>query len=349
MSRQPVELIEKKFLPKNVTPQTDALPHVYLALPITNVAEVDDQWLEATGCRYRCVNFAYVYPGAFYYAERAKEAYVNSLRRKVNLMMDSSAFSFHNYATKQQAKVGGTTGMFKGQTLEQMREIVVQQYVTFCKKHAKYWDFYATFDYVKNCEKIYAMTKRLESYGLKPAPLYHGDSSLEWLHRYCKEGYKYIGIGTIPVNNTSWRSLKDYYSRVFDVVSKYKDVKTHGFGLTKLSFAFMFDWTSIDSSSWSRASAYGCVYFPDFERGKMNAVQVSSAAGHRKNPQNAYQALSPSVQKEVRRKVEERGYNFELLQISPSYRFMWNGYIFSHLHDFKEVMQAKVRKWGRLF
>jgi hypothetical protein len=349
MSRQPVELIDKKFMPKNVKPQTDELPHVYLALPITNVAAVDDQWLTATGCRYRCVNFAYVYQGAFYYAERARLAYLNSIKRKVRLMMDSSAFSFHNYATKQSARVGGVTGMFKGKTLKEMRSIVLKQYIDFCKTDSRHWTMYATFDYVKDCEKIYAVTKALEKQGLSPIPLYHGDSSLDWLERYCKEGYEYIGIGTIPVNNTSWRALKAYYQRVFDVLSKYPKVKTHGFGLTKLSFVYEFPWTSIDSSSWSRASAYGCIYFPNVEQGRMTAIQISNAAGHRKNPQNPYQALSKSVQKTIREQVEARGYDFELLQTSPHYRFCWNGAIFSHLDEFKDVLLARRKSWGRLF
>jgi len=352
MTRQSVEILDERYIPKNVKPQTDDLPHVYLALSITNPTEVDQQWLRGTGCRYRCVNFAYVVPEAFSYAERARAAYINSIKNKIHLMVDSSAFSFHNFAMKQTAKIRASASvgsMSRGKTIEELREEVISQYIKFCKSDSRYWDFAVTFDFVKECSKIYAMTKRLERAGLKVSPVYHGDSPLSWLKRYLDEGYKHIGIGTLPWRKSDWKAEKAYYESIFELTSKYSGVKLHAFAMTSISISMSYPWHSVDSSSWSRSSGYGCICLPDLERCRMTTVQVSTAAGHRNNPQNMFDSLAPSVQKEIKRKVEERGFDFGMLQTSPHYRFIFNGQVFSRLNDFKPYVQQKHKQWGRLF
>lgn len=329
----------------NPSPQTDDLPHVYLAVGPSLNTELETQWLDQTGARYRCVNFAYVVKGAFNYTERAEEAYnVNMDREDVHIMMDSSAYSFHNWLNKQSGRL---TSKKRGiLNKEQLREQVVAQYVDFCKKDGAQWDFYANFDFVKHCPTIFAMQERLESMGIKPTPVYHGDMGLDWLKKYIDRGHKRICIGTTAQRASNWSDQRRYLDSVFEIISKTK-IQTHAFGVTNLSLTFGYPWTSVDSSSWARASMYGSIYVADPVRGSINTLHVSSQGGHRPGI-GSFATLSPEVQKETRRMVEAKGFDLELLKVSGQYRFIWNGHFFVHLHDCKNFGKGKDTKWTTL-
>src|SRR5262249_22984613 len=146
------------------------------------------------------------------------------------------------------------------------REQTIELYVDFVKKRQKQWDFYVTFDYERNCPLIYKVTKRLESMGIKPAPVYHGDSTIDWFKRYLDEGYTRLGVSPMLSIRTSHKNVRNFLDNLFRVVEPYKGVKLHGFAMTSLSLMFGYPWHSVDSSSWSRTSSYGCIYGLDPDR-----------------------------------------------------------------------------------
>lgn len=328
------------------TPQTDELPHVYTAVgPSLNTA-LEEQWLDRTGARYRCVNFAYVVKGGFNYTERAEEAYNVNMGRNLHVMMDSSAYSFHNWLNKQSGRVSSKKGGKVVLNKEELREQVVGQYVEFCKKDGKKWDFYANFDYIKHAPTIWKMQERLEGMGIRPTPVYHGDVSLDWLRHYIDAGYTRICIGTTAKRASNWQEQRRYLDAVF-AITEPANIKTHAFGVTSLSLTFGYPWHSVDSSSWARASMYGSIYIEDPVRGSMNTMHVSNMAGHRPGI-GSFSTLSPEVQKDVRRRIEAKGFDLDLLQRSGQYRFIYNGFMFVHLHDFKKYLKGKHTSWQTL-
>jgi hypothetical protein len=314
--------------------QSDEPPIVYLSHSVVHTKELEREFLDCTGVRYRCCSFVYLHPEAIYWTPRAWEGYQVNVERRNHIMMDSGAFSFHTF-------------LFKNKNIpnvEQLRRKTIELYVEFCKKREKEWDFYVTFDYDRDVEVVWKITKELEGCGIRPAPVYHGDKSLDWMRRYLDAGYKRIGISPLLGVRSKHTTLRFYLDRLFKLVEPYK-VKLHGFAMTSLSTMYTYPWHSVDSSSWSRTSSYGCIYLVDEGRNSLRSIHVSL-----ENSTNASSVakLSRESQKSIRDYVEKKGFDFDLLRRSVTYRYIFNGWLFSHLHQFKKQIQDTHVKWGTL-
>ena len=305
-------------------------PLLYLSGPLA----VGEDKLRDMGCRYRCFSYAYVCKGAFFYSKTYRKQLDRCLELGTGVMMDSSAFSFHEFVRKR-------SGKYAGADLEKMREDTIERYVDFAKRDGKKWDFYVTFDYVKHCPTIYEMTKRLEKEGIRPVPVYHGDHGTEWIERYCKEGYKLIGIGSLI---RSYKNKKRYYDKCFNIAEKY-GVLLHGLGQTALSHMFMFPWYSLDSATWAKFAAYGFIIYPDLNRNTIGAYHVTG----RKLGSTELHNLSKDMQKAIARSVEECGFDLDVLKTDGRQRALYNVYVFCNkLHQLKEIVSQTKAKWSVL-
>src|ERR1019366_743547 len=109
----------------------------------------------------------------------------------LGIMMDSSAHSFHKLVQQGLRK---TSGSWNIHDFNKLRNETIKGYAKFVKQKQKDWDFYVTFDYVRDCPTIYEMQKQLEGMKIRPVPVYHGDQPDMWLEKYCKEGHKLVCI-----------------------------------------------------------------------------------------------------------------------------------------------------------
>lgn len=309
-----------------VVQQSSERPIVYLSHSIVHTTELENEFLDCTGVRYRCCSFVYLHPDAIYWTPRAWEGYKVNVARGNRIMMDSGAFSFQMFLFKH----------LETPNIDQLRNKTIDMYVEFCKKRSKDWDFYVTFDYVREVEVVWKVTKELEKRGLKPVPVYHGDASLDWIKKYLDAGYMRIGCSPLLGVRSSHKNLRFYLDNLFRTVEPYKGVKLHGFAMTSLSTMFGYPWDSVDSSSWSRTSSYGCIYVVDLGKNTMGTVHVSLESAS--NP-NSYSTLAKESQKAIREQVEKRGFDFDLLRRSVTYRHIYNGWLFSHLDQFKKQIQ----------
>ena len=311
-----------------IAPQSDETPHIHLSHTVVSTTKLEEEF-RCSGVRYRCFSFVYVVPEAIYWSPRALESYLYNVKKKNHIMMDSGAFSFQMFLVKKKKNV---------HDMKDMINKTLDQYVEFCKNRKHEWDFYVTFDYIQDVEVVWKITQELKNRGLKNVvPVYHGDQSLDWLKKYADAGHKRIGISTLPARKKDYRKTRLYLDGVFKVLEPYK-VKTHGFAITSLNLMYAYDFTSVDSSSWSRTASYGSIYVPDYIRGSLSAVHVSMTGGLKDASQSATN-LSPQALRSVRDYIENKGWDFDLLRRSLQYRFIYNGAVFAQMNNNKKMLE----------
>lgn len=318
-----------------ITPHTTN-PIVYLSHSIVHTKELWEEFLDKTGAKYFCCSFVYLHPKMIYWTPRAFQVYKVNVERGNHLMMDSGAFSFYMFMAKHK----------NIPNKEALTEKTLSTYIEFCHKRQKQWDFYVTFDHIRDVKVIWDVTKRLEKEGLKPIPIYHGDQSLDWLRRYLDAGYQRIGIATLHYRRSRQERMRFYLDNVFDIVEKYKGVKTHGFAMTSLSLMFSYPWTSVDSSSWSRTSSFGAIFIVDHGKNTMKTCHISFEPS---TNSNSYSRLAKGAQIAIKEQVENRGFDFELMRRSVTYRHIYNGWLFSHLGMFKQQIQRTHSRVENIF
>jgi hypothetical protein len=338
-SRQAVELANGPT-PK-IVPQSDALPHVYLSHTVVHTKELEEEFLRCSGVRYRCFSFVYIDKNAFYFTPRSLQAYEVNVKAGNHIMMDSGAFSFHQFVEKQRDEAKGKA--LKVQT--------IKNYVKFCLENKKDWDFHVTFDYIKRSPLIWQVTKYLEGKGLRPVPVFHGDTSYDWLKKYLDAGYKRIGISSLAQRKSNYKHQRMYFDNVFRIAEPYQ-VKFHGFGMTALSYVYAYPWDSVDSSSWSRTASYGMIYMLDKERMRLGSVHVSQLGSWDKAQYASHTTTIATMSKEavksVKDQVEENGFDFDLLCRSLTYRFVYNGWMQAHLDQYKDYFKDVFTRWEPL-
>lgn len=319
-------------IPK-IVPQVDDLPRIYLSHTVVHRRELEEEFLKCSGTRYRCFSFVYLDPEAIYWSPRALEAFEVNIEHKNKIMLDSGAFSFQMFLIKRK-DVGN---------IEKLRRKTIEQYVSFCKKYGKSVEWYVTFDYDQDVNVVWNMTKELEKEGLKPVPVYHGDQSLDWLKKYLDAGFTRIGISSLTRRRSDYKKTRFYLDQVFRTVESYK-VKLHGFAVTSIALAYAYPWHSVDSSSWSRTASYGAIYALEPNRGSMTSQHISLTGGL-KDSTRSLTELSPTALKSVREQVERNGFDFEKLRKSLAYRFIYNGWLFAHLNNWKELFRDRYVKY----
>lgn len=322
-----------------IIPQSDECPQIHLSHTVVHTRELEEEFLKCSGTRYRCFSYVYLDPEAIYWSPRAFEAYEVDVEHGNHIMMDSGAFSFQQFLVKRQNVAN----------IEQLRNDTVDKYVRFCNKRKKEWDFYVTFDYAPKAEIVWKMTKLLKEKGVDPTPLYHGDESIDWLKRYLDLGYKRLGVSPGVGKRMTYKQARRCLDDVFKLIGNYKGIKLHGFGITSIALTYAYPWYSVDSSSWSRTASYGAIISMDPDKGSLGTVHVSLTGGLKDATKSAT-TLSPEALKSVQSYVEKLGWDFELLRRSLAYRFIFNGWIFSHLNDWyknRKLASGQVR-WESL-
>jgi len=295
-----------------------------------NVAK-QKEWLEKTGCQYQCFSFAFVGEKAFYYSVGMRDMMDLAIQKGVGIMMDSGAFSFHKFMKKKPTKSSGT----RYHLVEDLREKTIQDYVEFIKTRGKQFDFYVNFDYTKDIQKVYEVQKKLEKMGINPMPIFHGDGKLDGLERYLDEGYNYIGTGSMANPRPLWTEKALYYDSIFNLIQKYetrgRKIKVHGFGITYPAAMWTWPWYSVDSTTWCMNGAMGRILIPT-----IRGLRAFHCSEREADLRQATNMLEPSAIKSVTDFVESKGFNFADLRKYKQQRDIFNGWVFSHLNEWKD-------------
>ncbi len=333
-------MFEVKGLPK------DKEPIVYLSGFISKKKGLGPEeetkiLVEKGKVKYRCYSHAFVSKEGVHYSKHIEETMHENLKLGVRVMMDSGAFSFHQ-VVRQMARVNK-----KGWTKEEFakfRDQTIESYVEFCRKYSKSFDFLINYDWKLHSPTIYKMQKHLEKLGMRPVPVFHGDETIDWLLRYCKEGHKLIcvGGGRSLAGRDSWKGKRAYYDAVFNVAERY-GVKLHGLAQTSMHALFQWPWAAVDSATWAVSATYGCILNVNENTGVMSRVHVSTTNS---NVAESYMRMSKHVQKSMQEQVEREGFDFQLVRESGFWRGVYNARMYStKVMGLKEHLKKERTEW----
>lgn len=301
---------------------------------------------KATGSRFRCFSFAYTGSDSPMFSAEASKALDWCLENNVRVFLDSGAHSFHKILYYG-SHLKGANRMERVKKVDEMVTLFSMnfaKYVRRCFKTDRLFDFYVTLDFAKDCPVIYAMTERLVSLGIRPVPVYHGDSSLDWVRKYIDLGHKLIGVGRHSIGKNTQDGTHRYYSKVLDFCGKH-GVVCHGFAITGASM-FELPWYSCDSTSYIKSAAYGRIFIIRPDKQRIGTVHISSryaeASGY-----GALEALAKEPYRYLRDLVEARGFDLEELRRNRNQRILYNAKVIIEASE--KRASSKYKSWECVF
>lgn len=223
-----------------------------------------------------------------------KKWFVMNRRNKVDLFLDSGAFSAKSQNT----------------------EINIEDYMSFILKNKRHISFYSNLDVIGDPKKTWENQLIMEKAGLSPIPVFHYGEDEFWLEKYLKKQYDYISLGGMVPISTS--ALMVWLDRMFQHYLTDKNgmpvIKVHGFGLTSFPLIFRYPWYSIDSTSWVVTGRLGSIFIPVFKQGKWLysvpplKIAVSSKSPLLKDSGKHISTLSPKQKDVLIMFLEKEGY-----------------------------------------
>jgi hypothetical protein len=146
-------------------------------------------------------------------------------------------------------------------------EINILDYIAFIKKHEDIISYYAVLDVIGDSEKTLENQRIMEDHGLSPVPCFHANEDYKYLQFYV-DNYDYIALGGVAVNKSPSKRGRWLY-KCFDIIcdeNDYPKCKVHGFALTSIDLMWKYPWFSVDSSRWVKASRYGKIFIPEYNK-----------------------------------------------------------------------------------
>jgi len=211
---------------------------------------------------------------------------------KVELFLDSGAFS----------------------AWSQGKEIKIQEYIDFIKKHEDVIDVYANLDVIGDAKATWKNQQIMEDAGLNPLPVFHAGENKRYFFRYLKN-YNYICLGGMVGSTT--KQLTFWLDSLFPTICNSEGipkVKVHGFGLTSLPLMLRYPWYSVDSTSWVVTGRMGSVYIPRYRSGKWiydeNSwkIAVSNRSPNNKEAGKHIETLPPTEKQIALDYIHDKGY-----------------------------------------
>lgn len=322
----------------------DTSPILYLSGTAGTKDWDEAKFTRATGGKWRCFSYAYTGEDSPLRARRHMKSLEWCMTHGGRVFMDSGAHSFHNLRSKGSTMARTVDKASRGKFVDELQERFILGYAAYIKEcYAKGWhfDFYVTFDCEKRCKVIRRMTDQLFELGIYPVPVYHGDSSLDWVRRYIDDGHKIIGVGVNRIGKNQPDGVRRYHESVFNLTEKH-GIACHGFAVTG-DMMWEFPWYSCDSTTWLKAAAYGKLVDIIPEKQRVALVHVSSRAIS--SGYGTVEGLSPGVQKYLRDKVEKEGYDYDRIRTDLLYRATYNAKMFMQAIKLRSRNKLKWQAW----
>lgn len=175
---------------------------------------------------------------SFYYIE---EWEIPLIKQCEFFLLDSGAFTFMNNCK--------TNVDF---------DAYLTSYIEFINKHDIKYFFELDIDAVVGLEEVERLRKRLETEtGKKCIPVWHKSRGKEKFIEMCKE-YDYVAIGGIVTKEIKPVEHK-YFKWFIDTAHSY-GCQIHGLGFTNLKGLYIFNFDSVDSTSWVSGGRFGAMY-----------------------------------------------------------------------------------------
>lgn len=175
------------------------------------------------GARYVLMSYYYLRNKSEKWKDRLKE---NNLR----LLLDSGAFTLH------QARRKG----------KKVKDITIEDYARFIKKHRDIIDGVIVLDVVGDYLATKENLRKMESMGIPVIPVFHLGAPWEELKNLVECGrYPVIALGGTV--GRSKRERREFLDAVFGM---FPDQPFHGLGICDITLLLAYPFFSCDSSSW---------------------------------------------------------------------------------------------------
>ena len=240
---------------------------------------------------------------SYTYAPWQQEVYKTDLDNNVGIMMDSGAFAFRHFNNK-----------FKANLPE---SFIIEPYVKFCLAEQHKWKLYFTLDLALNAEGNYARHKALIKRGIFPAPVFHGDDSVEYIKRYADLGCDVIGCASPRQLRTTLSAKRRYLDTVFNEVAKL-NMRIHGLAMTSVWQMLSYPFWSVDSSSWTRCASVGCLMRFDPVRMRNTILHVSEVQSSKSV------SMDKAAQRRLEKELGDEGWDYQLLRTDFTERHCYN-------------------------
>lgn len=330
-------LVEKKWLRSCRAEGQGLNTRVYLAGWQGSTIERETRAIKCGAVTHRCFTYPNVHKieGFPYFVKGIFDGYTACLKQKVGIMMDSGVFSFRGYLKSLQLKGAPTDAL---PTIDDY----LKQYVKFCKAGKDLWDFYVTVDMRPVASENLILHAKLESMGIRPTPVFHGDDSMDYLQRYLDKGYTYVCLGSTHKVRTKITQTRKYYDAAFDFGAK-KGMRFHGLAVTKPWAMLDYPWYSVDSSSWSRAAGYGSILKFDEHTSRLSTIHVSD-----REVTSSRLRLNKKIMQRIQTEIESEGYDFNEIQTDHTVRHIYNAFTMQKMCRVAEKRQSGGN-WSLLF
>lgn len=221
---------------------------------------------------------------------------------------------------------GAYTVWTKGNTIE------VEDYIKFCQKYSGI-SYYVNLDIIAgkpggNNSRLQTKQACMESFRNyermikllpkdKVMPVFHIGDEDKWIDKYLSKGVKYLGLGFAMVKRS--RKRMEWLNRIekylFDGAGR-ANAKLHGFALSSFDAMNIWQWHSIDSTTWLVASNMGYMLLPQRTNGEWDYSKEPyriACTMRCKDVQNGYGCIhdmSPHILEIIHRYLKENNIPF---------------------------------------
>lgn len=233
----------------------------------------------------------------------------------------------------------------------------LDDYIQHILEYKELYTFYVTLDIINNPEKSWEITKYIESYGLKPIPVFHNGEDISWLHKML-DGYEYFGISGLgqDITKTKFKSFGDAcFSAICDRHGT-PTAKVHGFAMGTPEILAQYPWYSADQSTWTYMSRVGSLLLPKpiFNKGKishfdyLSRYKVLPVTNRRRfEPLHVAHVQSDLTLQWFQTFLEPEGYALEEAMESYHVRDILNIRLFSRIQTAAKKLYAERWNYGQ--
>lgn len=293
------------------------------------------------GVKHRCYTFANLFKiaGFPYYIKGFEGSYQASLAAGVGILMDSGVVSYRGYLKTQERR---------GKSIAKLptSDEFLQLYAGYCKRNKKDWDDFLTVDMEPEAASTLVWHEKIEALGLRPMPVFHGDTDAAWLKKYADKGYKYIGLGGSYLHRSSRpREMRFYLDSAFNIGAKY-GLEFHGLGMTTPWVMMEYPFRSCDSSWWSRSAGYGSIMRFDTVRERMSIMHVSSQVCGRVDGKVGLLKQNTVAMRRLADELKEEGFDLAVLREDFTERHVYNAIAMMKLGE--HASKRQKTRWETL-
>lgn len=245
------------------------------------------------------------------------------------------------YFKKKRKKIFLDSGAFSAYT--RGKEVNLDEYIEFIKEYKNKIGTYVNLDVIGSPEGTWKNQRYMEKKGLMPLPVWHPPfEDLDILQKYVDAGYDYIGFGGLAKNEVPERITIGRLDKAFRITQE-KGIRIHGFGMTSQELMKKYPWFSVDSTTWTIASAMGTIImdkktFPECYSPWFRNIPTRLIVSERREHEKTYiKKLPLKVQKVIKKRLQDWGqqyfddperYPFEELRVNYYMRCEFNTIFF---------------------